>query len=570
MNPPMGPPMSPSSGPVWLKEYPPGVPAEIDPNAYASAAEVFEKSCAQFRERVAFECMGARLSYGQIEELSGQFASFLQNDLGLRHGDRVAIMMPNLLQYPVTMFGVLRAGLTVVNINPLYTPRELEHQLQDSGARVIVISENFCFTLQKTLDKVKLDAVIATGIGDLHPFPKSLLVNFVVRKIRKMVPPWKIPGAIPLREALARGRRKPRQPVRVEGEDTAFLQYTGGTTGLSKGAQLLHRNVVANMLQMKAWIGTGLAAGEGEQDVIITALPLYHIYALTVNCLTLFPFGAKNVLIPNPRDLRGFVKELGKHRFTVMTGVNTLFNGLLHTPGFDQLDFSAVKIWAGGGAAVLRATADRWKAVTGKGIAEGYGLTEASPVVTSQPIDKLDWNGTIGVPVPSTRVSLRDDDNREVPLGLPGELCVKGPQVMAGYWNRPEETAKVFTPDGYLRTGDIATRDERGYFRIVDRKKDMILVSGFNVFPNEIEGVVSLHPGVVECACIGVTDDKTGEAVKVFVVKKDPNLTIEQLRGYCREHLAAYKIPKFIEFRNKLPKSNIGKILRKELRGGEA
>ncbi|MBX6421602.1 MAG: AMP-binding protein [Nevskia sp.] len=549
---------------VWLKEYMPGVPADIDPQRHASLAEVIERSCDKYRDRPAYENLGVTLSYDDVDRLSQDFASYLQNVLGLNKGDRVALMMPNLLQYPIAVFGILRAGLVVVNVNPLYTPRELEHQLKDSGARAIVVVENFAATLEQVIDRVPLETVITTQIGDLAPFPKSLLTNLVIKRVKKMVPPWNIPGTVPFRTALARGKAQPYHRVSLTHEAPAFLQYTGGTTGLSKGAELTHGNLVANLLQMHAWMSPRLSEGE---DVIATALPLYHIFALTVNCLLFLYVGGKNVLITNPRDLPGFVKELARQKFTVLTGVNTLFNGLLHTPGFDRLDFSALKFCVGGGTAVQQAVAEKWRQVTGKPLTEGYGLTECSPAVCFAPLDKPDWTGNIGVPLPSTWVSLRDDDNREVPLGQPGELCVKGPQVMRGYWQKPEENAKVFTADGWLKTGDVAVMDARGYFKLVDRKKDMILVSGFNVYPNEIENVVALHPGVLEVACIGVPDDKTGEAVKIFVVRKDPALTAEALREHCKANLTGYKVPKLIEFREALPKSPVGKILRKELRG---
>ncbi|MCH9828333.1 MAG: long-chain-fatty-acid--CoA ligase [Pseudomonadota bacterium] len=548
---------------VWLKEYPPGIPAEIDSSAYNSVVDLVEKSIARFREKPAFENLDHSISYDELDRLTQDFASYLQNVLGLDKGDRVAIMMPNLLQYPVALFGVLRAGMVVVNVNPLYTPRELEHQLNDAGVRAIVIVENFCTTLQKVIGQTKVEHVITTQIGDLLPFPKRSLINLVVKRVKKMVPAWDIPGTIPLRTALARGKAQAYKRVALTHEDIAFLQYTGGTTGLSKGAILSHGNIVSNVLQARTWIGD--LAKDG-QEIIITALPLYHIFALTANCLVYFIVGAKGVLITNPRDMPGFVKELAKHRFTAFTGVNTLFNGLLNTPGFSELDFSSLKMTLGGGAAVQEAVAKRWAEVTGKPLSEAYGLTETSPAVTINPFNKPDYNGTIGVPLPSTDVSLRDDDDNIVPTGEPGELCVKGPQVMQGYWNRPEDNAKSFTADGYFRTGDVAVMDDKGYFKIVDRKKDMIIVSGFNVFPNEIEGVVAMHPGVLECACVGVPDTKSGEAVKVFVVKKDPDLTVETLKTYCKERLTGYKVPKLVEFREELPKSNVGKILRKELR----
>ncbi len=552
-----------ASTPVWLAEYMSGVPAQIEPEAYRSLAEVIERSCDQFRDAIAYENMGVRLSYDDVDRLSQDFASYLQNVLGLQRGDRVAVMMPNLLQYPVAVFGILRAGMVVVNVNPLYTPRELEHQLKDSGARAIVIIENFASTLQQVVKATPLEAVITTQVGDLAPFPKSLITNFVVKRVKKMVPEWHIADSVQFRTALARGKAQPYHRAALDHDDVAFLQYTGGTTGLSKGATLTHGNLVSNLLQMHAWIGPRLSQGS---DIVITALPLYHIFALTVNCLLFLHVGGKNVLITNPRDMPGFVAELGRHRFTAFTGVNTLFGGLLNTPGFDQLDFSALKFTVGGGTAVQQVVGQKWQKVTGVGLTEGYGLTETSPGVCFSPLDKPEWNGTIGVPLPSTDVILLDDDNRPAELGAAGELCVKGPQVMRGYWQKPEENEKVFTADGYLRTGDVATMDARGYFKIVDRKKDMILVSGFNVYPNEIENVVALHPGVLEVACIGVPDDKSGEAVKVFVVRKDPELTAATLREHCKQNLTGYKVPKAIEFRDALPKSNVGKILRKELR----
>ncbi|MDB5976110.1 MAG: long-chain-fatty-acid--CoA ligase [Nevskia sp.] len=548
---------------IWLGGYMKGVPSDIDSSAYTSLAQVLETSCDKFRELPAFENMGVGLSYDDVDRLSQDFASYLQNVLGLNKGDRVALMMPNLLQYPIAVFGVLRAGMVVVNVNPLYTPRELEHQLKDSAARAIVIIENVATTLQEVIDKVPLEAVITTQVGDLFGFPKGLITNFAVKRVKKMVPAWNIPGTVPFRTALARGKAQPYHRVTLTHEDVAFLQYTGGTTGLSKGATLTHGNMVSNLVQMHAWIGPMLNEGK---DIVVTALPLYHIFALTVNCLLFLRVGGKNILIANPRDMPGFVKELAASKLTAFTGVNTLFNGLLNTPGFAEVDFKALKFTVGGGAAVQQAVAEKWQKVTGVALTEGYGLSETSPGVCFSPLDKPEWNGSIGIPLPSTYVSLRDDDDKVVEIGKPGELCVKGPQVMRGYWNKPEENAKSFTPDGYLRTGDIAVMDEKGYFKIVDRKKDMILVSGFNVYPNEIENVVALHPGVMEVACIGVPDAKTGEAVKVFVVKKDPNLTVEILREHCKQNLTGYKVPKMIEFRDSLPKSPVGKILRRELR----
>jgi long-chain acyl-CoA synthetase len=555
-----------STGPerVWLRQYGSGVPADIDPQAFASLAAVIDRACERYRDLPAFENFGTRLSYDDLDRLSQDFASWLQNVAGLQPGDRVAVMMPNLLQYPVAVFGILRAGLVVVNVNPLYTARELKHQLKDSGARVIVVVENCAATLAQVLADTAVEAVVTTQIGDLLPFPRGALVNFVVKRLRRQVPPWRLPGSLPFRTVLARGRAEPYHRVPLGHDDIAFLQYTGGTTGLSKGATLSHGNLVANLLQMQAWIGPKLDEG---RDVVITALPLYHIFALTVNALLFAHIGARNVLITDPRDMDGFVAELARQPFTAFTGVNTLFNALLNHPRIASVDFSALKFTVGGGAAVQQAVAERWQALTGVALTEGYGLSETSPGVCFSPLDRPDWNGTIGVPLPSTWVSLRDDEGREVPVGTPGELCVKGPQVMRGYWNKPEENRIAFTADGWLRTGDIATVDADGWFRIVDRKKDMILVSGFNVYPNEIENIVALHPGVLECACIGVPDARSGEAVKVFVVRRDPALTEAALRAHCQTHLTAYKVPKAIEFRDALPKSNVGKILRKELRG---
>ncbi len=548
---------------VWYGEYPKGVAHEIDPDAYASIADLLEQTCHNHRQSPAYECMGVEISYDDLDRLSQDFASYLQNVLGYHKGDRIALMMPNLLQYPIALFGILRAGMTVVNVNPLYTPRELAHQLNDSGARAIVILENFCCTLQQALKKTQLQCVITTQIGDMAPFPKSVLINTITKRVKKLVPKWDIPGTVPFRAALARGKAQPYARLDLGHADIAFLQYTGGTTGLSKGATLTHGNIVANLEQMNAWMSPFIG---DEPQTIVTALPLYHIFALVLNCLLFMKLGGKNLLITNPRDMPAFVATLKRHRFTAFAGVNTLFNGLLNTPGFDSVDFSHLKLTVGGGAAVQQAVAERWRKVTGKPLTEGYGLTECSPAVSFTPLDKPEWNGSIGVPISSTDVSLRDEDNREVPLGEPGELCVRGPQVMQGYWQKPEENAKVFTEDGWLKTGDIAVMDARGYLRIVDRKKDMILVSGFNVYPNEIESVVALHPGVLECACVGVPDDKSGEAVKVFAVKKDAALTEAALMSHCRANLTGYKVPKHIAFIAELPKTNVGKILRKDLR----
>jgi len=546
---------------IWLNSYPRGVAKEIDVDSYASVREVFDESCAKFAPRRAFSCMGKAISFAELDALSRSFGAFLHGR-GLKKGARVALMMPNILQYPVCVFGTLRAGCTVVNTNPLYTARELEHQLTDSGAEMIVVVENFARTLAEVLPKTEVKQVIVTSVGEMLGL-KGLLVDFVLRRVKKMIPPWKISGAMRLSEALAEGSRATLEPVTLGHDDIAFLQYTGGTTGVAKGAMLLHRNIVANLLQAGAWVKPFLGV---EQHVIITPLPLYHIFSLTANCLTFMTLGAENVLIPNPRDIAGFVKEMGRHRFTAMTGVNTLFNALLNNEQFGKLDFSSLQLTLGGGMAVQEAVAQRWKQVTGKPLIEAYGLTETSPAATINPLTLAEYNGSIGLPVPSTDVVLRDDSGREVPRGQPGELCIKGPQVMAGYWHRPDETAKVIDNEGWLATGDIATIDEHGFVRIVDRKKDMILVSGFNVYPNEIEAVVVMQPGVLECAAIGVPDPKSGEAVKLFVVKKDAALTAESVLAHCRAHLTGYKCPREVEFRTELPKSNVGKILRRELR----
>jgi long-chain acyl-CoA synthetase len=548
---------------IWLKSYPPGVPAEINLGEFSSLADLFDKSVRKFGEQTAYINMGKSISYDTLEALSRQFAGYLQGELRLARGARVALMMPNCLQYPIAMFAILRAGYTVVNVNPLYTARELEHQLSDAGCEAIVIVENFAHTLQEVLPRTSVRHVVVTGLGDMLGFPKSLLVNFVVRHIKKMVPAWDLPGHVTFREALGLGAAHALQPVTLTHDDLAYLQYTGGTTGVAKGAMLTHGNIVANLQQAHAWISPYVREGE---EVIITALPLYHIFSLTANCLTFFKIGASNVLITNPRDIPGFVVELGKYPFTVITGVNTLFNALLHNPEFEKLDFSPLKVALGGGMAVQQVVADKWKKVTGKPLAEAYGLTETSPAVCINPLDLPEFNHAIGLPISSTEISLRDDDGYEVSPGMPGELCVRGPQVMKGYYKRPEETARAFTHDGFLRTGDVATIDSAGFVRIVDRKKDMILVSGFNVYPNEVEDVVASHPGVVEVAALGVPDEHSGEAVKVFVVRKDPNLTIEALIAHCREGLTGYKVPRFVEFRDDLPKSNVGKILRRALR----
>ncbi|WP_386066255.1 long-chain-fatty-acid--CoA ligase [Tahibacter sp. UC22_41] len=547
----------------WLANYPSGVPAEIDLHEFSSVVAVLESACERFRDRPAFSNMGKVLSYDDIDRLSRQFAAFLTGDLGLKRGDRVALMMPNVLQYPIAIFGVLRAGLTVVNTNPMYTPRELKHQLVDSGAAAIVVLDNFAATVAEVLADTPVKHVITTGLGDLLGFPKALITNLVVKYVKKLVPPFRIDGQIRFNDALARGARQTFRRAELGHDDIAFLQYTGGTTGVAKGAMLTHGNLVANMQQASIWIGRNAKLGH---EIIITALPLYHIFALTANGLVFMKFGGLNYLITNPRDMPGFVKELSQVRFTAITGVNTLFNGLLNTPGFDQVDFSNLHLTLGGGMAVQRAVAERWKKVTGVTLVEAYGLTETSPAACMNPLDLPEYNGSIGLPIPSTEVSIQDDNGNELPIGDIGELCVRGPQVMKGYWNRPEETAKVLTVSGWLHTGDIARMDEKGYVYIVDRKKDMILVSGFNVYPNEIEDVVATHPGVLEVAAIGVPDEKSGEAVKIIVVRKDPNLTAEDLRQHCKANLTGYKQPRYIEFRDSLPKSNVGKILRRELR----
>ena len=546
---------------IWLKSYPAGVPAEINIDQYASVREVLEDSCAKFGSRPAYSCMGRTISFSELDRLSSAFGAFLQGR-GLAKGARVALMMPNVLQYPVCLFGVLRAGYTVVNVNPLYTARELEHQLLDSGAEMIVVVENFAHTVAEVLSRTQVKHVVVTTIGEMLGL-KGVLVDFVLRHVKKMIPAWDIPGAMPLSSAFAEGRGRKLERVALGHDDIAFLQYTGGTTGVAKGAMLLHRNIVANLLQAGAWVKPFIG---NRRHVVITPLPLYHIFSLTANCLTFMTLGAENVLITNPRDIPGLVKEMSKHSFTAITGVNTLFNALLNNADFAKLDFSTLQLTLGGGMAVQQAVAERWEKVTGKALIEAYGLTETSPAATINPLDLPEYNGAIGLPISSTDLVLRDDDGKEVALGERGEICIRGPQVMAGYWQRPEETAKIIDRDGWLATGDIGVVDERGFVRIVDRKKDMILVSGFNVYPNEIEAVVAMHPGVLECAAVGVPDAKSGEAVKLFVVKKDPALSSEALLAHCREQLTGYKCPRDVEFRSELPKSNVGKILRRELR----
>jgi len=550
---------------IWLKHYPPGVPADIDVTQYPSLVELLEESFVKFADRKAFICMDKSISYRDLDEMSQAFGAFLQSK-GLPKGARVALMMPNVLQYPVATAAVLRAGYTVVNVNPLYTPRELEHQLKDSGAEAIVVLENFATTVQQVVGKTSVEHVIIGSMGDLLGF-KGVIVNLVVRRVKKMVPPYSIPGAITFNDALAAGRGMKLNKPKLSGDDVAFLQYTGGTTGVSKGATLLHRNIVANVLQNDAWLQPALKKPPiVDNMIIVCALPLYHIFALTACYLLGVRSGGTNLLIPNPRDMAGFVKELQKYQVSFFPAVNTLYNGLLNTPGFDKLDFSKLKISNGGGMATQKAVAEKWLKTTGCNLAEGYGLSETSPTLTCNRADIEQFSGTIGLPVPSTYISIRDDDGKELPLGEAGEICAMGPQVMAGYWNRPDETAKVMTADGYFRTGDIGVMDDKGYTKIVDRKKDMILVSGFNVYPNEIEDVIATHPGVLECAVIGVADSKSGEAVKAFIVKKDQSLTAEEVIKYCGTQLTAYKVPKLIEFRTDLPKTNVGKILRRELR----
>ena len=547
----------------WLKQYPPGVDAEVDINAYASIREILESSCRRFGELPAYSNMGVSIRYRELDEMSREFGAYLQQVAGLRKGDRIALMLPNLLQYPVALFGALRAGLVVVNVNPQYTPRELEYQLKDSGATVIVVLENFAHTLEQVIDRVPIKTVITTQVGDLFPPVKALLTNVVVKHVKKMVPSWRLPGSVPFRTALRHGREQTFQNLPLGHDDIAFLQYTGGTTGVAKGTVLTHGNLVSNMQQLAAWISLDLDEGS---ECAILPLPLYHIYALIAN-LVFMKIGAHVVLITNPRDLPDFLKTLRHHRPTAMIGVNTLYNALLNAPGFETVDLSKLKLACAGGMAVQRAVAERWKKATGTPLVEGYGLTETSPVVTSNKLSIEDWTGTIGLPLPSTEVIVIDDDGVELPRGERGELAVRGPQVMRGYWNRPDETAKVFTEDGWLRTGDIGYLDEQGYCRITDRKKDIIVVSGFKVFPNEIEDVVAMHPGVLEVAAVGVPDQASGEAVKIFVVKKDPSLTEAGIIAHCRESLTGYKIPKLVEFRSEpLPKSNIGKILRRLLR----
>jgi long-chain acyl-CoA synthetase len=550
----------------WLKNYPKGVPADIDCNQYKSLVELIEEAFRKHGSLPAYSFMGKEMTYSQLDQYSAALAAWLQGR-GFGKGKRVAIMMPNVMQYPVALAGILRAGCTVVNVNPLYTPRELEHQLKDSGADAIFILENFAHVFQQVADKVPTKVAVVCAMGDMLGFVKGLLVNFVVRNVKKMVPEYSLPNAVRWSEMMADGLKMNLKPVEVGHSDVAFLQYTGGTTGVSKGATLTHKNIIANMLQSEAWYQPALSKLKpGENPVTITALPLYHIFALTVCAMMSMRIGGKCVLIANPRDIPGFVKELAKHTFHVFPAVNTLFNGLLNNEEFKKLNFSRLILSAGGGMAVQQAVAERWLKVTGCPIAEGYGLSETSPVATANRTDTDKFTGTIGLPVPSTEIAILDDSGEKLPVGQVGEIAIRGPQVMAGYWNRPDETAKVMTADGFFRSGDIGVMDADGYTKIVDRKKDMILVSGFNVYPNEVEGVVAAHPGVLECAVVGVPDDNSGEAVKLFVVKKDPALTEKELMEFCKEQLTGYKKPKYIEFRADLPKTNVGKILRRELR----
>ncbi|WIM06603.1 MAG: AMP-binding protein [Candidatus Nitricoxidivorans perseverans] len=546
----------------WLKSYPAGIPAEIDAGEFRCIGDLFERSVAAFGSRVAFISMGRPASYAQMGRLARDFAACCQS-MGLTKGARIALMLPNVLQYPVCLFGALRAGLTVVNCNPLYTPRELAHQLSDSGAEAIVVLESFAHVVQAAIGGTSVRHVLVTRLGDMLGPIRGAVVDFVVRHVKKKVPAWRLPQSVAWRAAMARGAAASPAPVDVGPDDIAFLQYTGGTTGVAKGAMLTHRNVVANLQQAHAWIRPFLREGE---EIVITALPLCHIFALTANCLTFFRIGAANVLIANPRDIPAFVGELARHRFTAITGVSTLYGALLNHPDFAGLDFSRLRIALGGGMAVQRAVAERWQKVTGVPLIEAYGLTEASPAVAINPLDLTEFNGAIGLPIPSTEVAIRDDEGRDLPPGEPGELCVRGPQVMKGYWRRPEETAQVMMPDGFLRTGDVAVMDEKGFLRIVDRRKDMILVSGFNVYPNEVESVAMMHPGVLEAAAVGAPDPRTGEAVRLYVVRRDAALTAGMLIAHCRENLAPYKVPHRVVFCDELPKSGIGKVLRRALR----
>ncbi|APR37046.1 long-chain fatty acid--CoA ligase [Paraburkholderia sp. SOS3] len=554
---------------IWLKSYPPGVPAEIDPTQYQSVADLLEESFRLYRDKPAFACMGKAIAYAELDELSRRLGAWFQSK-GLERGARIAIMMPNVLQYPIALAGILRAGYVVVNVNPLYTPRELEYQMKDSGAQAIIVLENFAATVQAVVRNTSIRHVIVAAMGDLLG-PKGHIVNFVVRRVKKLVPAWSLPGHVRFNDALAQGARATFKPVQQGQHDIAFLQYTGGTTGVSKGATLTHRNLIANVLQSAAWHEPARAARpDVTQTVTVAALPLYHVFALTVCGLMPIRQGGLVVLIPNPRDIGGMIKSLQGYRITTLPAVNTLYNAMLNHPDFDKLDFSNLMVANAGGMAVQKAVAERWFERTKTPIIEGYGLSETSPTVSCNPVTATEYNGTIGLPVSSTEIAIRDDDGNDVPLGQRGEVCIRGPQVMAGYWNRPDETAKVMTADGFLRSGDIGLMDERGFVKIVDRKKDMILVSGFNVYPNEVEDVVAKHPGVFEVAAVGVPDAQCGEAVKLFVVKKDEKLTDADIIAFCKDQLTPYKRPRLVEFRKELPKSNVGKILRRELRDGRA
>jgi len=554
----------------WIKSYPAGVPAEIDYTCYRSLVHLMDEAFSKYAQRNAYVCMDKFLTYAELDVMSKKLGAWLQAQ-GLAPGARVALMMPNVLQYPIAIAAVLRAGYTVVNVNPLYTPRELEHQLKDSGAEAIVILENFAHTLEKVIANTSVKIAVIASMGDLLGGLKGNLVNFVVRNIKKMVPAYSLPNAIRFNSVLGEASSMTLRPVELGHDDIAFLQYTGGTTGLSKGAMLSHRNVIANLMQNEAWLQPALdKEPKLESLTFVCALPLYHIFALTICCLMGTRIGGLNILVPNPRDIPGLVKTLSKYRFNMFPAVNTLYNGLLNNSDFAKIDFSMLKLCNGGGMAVQKAVNDRWRAITGKSIVEGYGLSETAPVATANAADSVEFTATIGLPIPSTEIAILDDDARPVPLGQPGEIAIRGPQVMVGYWQRPEETKQVMTADGFFKSGDIGFMDEKGYVTIVDRKKDMVLVSGFNVYPNEVEGVVAMHPGVLECAVVGVPDANTGEAVKLFVVRRDPELSKEALMAYCHDELTAYKRPKIIEFRDQLPKTNVGKILRRELRDSKA
>ncbi|BCZ79038.1 long-chain-fatty-acid--CoA ligase [Paraburkholderia terrae] len=554
---------------VWLKSYPPGVPKEIDPTQYESVTAMLEESFREYRAKPAFACMGKQITYGELDSLSTRLAGWLQSK-GIARGARIAIMMPNVLQYPVALAAILRAGYVVVNVNPLYTPRELEHQLKDSGAEAIILLENFAVTLQAIVRNTSIKHIVVASMGDLMG-AKGLIVNFVVRRVKKMVPAWNLPGHVSFNDAISAGARSKFTPVKQNPDDVAFLQYTGGTTGVAKGATLLHRNLVANVLQSHVWVEPARKKrGDIDQFVTVVALPLYHVFALTVCGLLTIRTGGLGVLIPNPRDIAGMIKSLHGYKITTFPAVNTLYNAMLNHPDFAKLDFSNLLVANAGGMAVQEAVANRWYERTHAPIVEGYGLSETSPCVTCNPTTVTEYSGTIGLPLPSTEVSIRDDDGNELPPGQAGELCIRGPQVMAGYWNRPDETAKVMTSDGFFRSGDIATVNDDGFVKIVDRKKDMILVSGFNVYPNEIEDVVAKHPGVFEVAAVGVPDEHSGEAVKLYIVKKDDAITDADIFAYCKTQLTGYKRPRIVEFRKELPKSNVGKILRRELRDGRA